>query len=84
MSEKTMFSTVLTIEGAARVYRNRGGDGLTATGLRRLVRAGEIPSRKVGAKYLIRGEDIERWLAGEDFTDSATPAPQGKIRRVEA
>lgn len=52
-------SQVLTIQAAAKLYE---GTSLTASAIRRLVRAGEIPSRKVGAKYLITAAAIENWL----------------------
>ena len=52
----------LTIEEAARQYE---GTALTATAIRRLVRSGEIASRKVGAKYLVTIPAIESWLNSE-------------------
>ena len=55
-------SEVLTIEAAARRYE---GTALTASAIRRLVRSGEIPSRKVGVKYLISIDAIEAWLKGD-------------------
>lgn len=50
---------VLTIAAAAKLYR---GTSLTESAIRRLVRSGGIPSRKVGAKYLITASAIENWL----------------------
>lgn len=52
-------SNVLTIEAAAKLYE---GTSLTQTAIRRLVRSGEIPSRRIGAKYLITAAAIENWL----------------------
>ena len=53
---------VLTIEEAARLYK---GTALTRTALRRLIVTGEIPHRRVSAKYLVTAAAIERWLQGE-------------------
>ena len=57
-----MRADVLTIAAAAKRYE---GTALTSTAIRRLVRSGEIPSQKVGAKYLLTAEAIEKWLKGE-------------------
>jgi excisionase family DNA binding protein len=54
-----MQSDVLTIEAAGKHYE---GTALTPSAIRRLVRSGEIPARKVGKKYLITIEAIENWL----------------------
>jgi len=54
-------SIALTIEAAGKMYSPH----LTSSAIRRLVRSGEIPSRKVGAKYLITAEAIENWLRGD-------------------
>lgn len=59
MTKSSQISNVLTIEAAAKLYE---GTSLTASAIRRLVRTGEIPSRKVGAKYLITAAAIENWL----------------------
>ena len=48
---------VFTINDAARHY-----PGITSSAFRRLVKSGELPSRKVGVKYLITPEAIEEWL----------------------
>lgn len=37
---------------------------LTKTALRRLVVTGEIPARRVGTKYLVSMDAIERYLEG--------------------
>ena len=52
-------SDVLTIEAAGKRYE---GTALTPSAIRRLVRSGEIPSRRLGAKYLITAAAIENWL----------------------
>ena len=60
-------SDVLTLKTAAERYKNTD---LTQTALRRAVITGQIPSRRVGAKYLILADNIEKWLRGEEITDS--------------
>ena len=55
-------SHVLTIETAAKRYE---GTALTASAIRRLVRSGEIPSCRIGTKYLITAAAIENWLNAE-------------------
>ena len=57
--QNSELSNVLTIEAAAKLYE---GTSLTHTAIRRLVRSGEIPSRRIGAKYLITAAAIENWL----------------------
>jgi len=69
-------SQVFTIDSAANFYR---GTALTATAIRRLVRSGEIPSKKVGAKFLITAAAIEHWLN----SDVCQKPSSGNIRQVE-
>ena len=57
--QNSELSNGLTIEAAAKLYE---GTSLTQTAIRRLVRSGEIPSRRIGAKYLITAAAIENWL----------------------
>ena len=57
--QNSELSNVLTIEAAAKLDE---GTALTQTAIRRLVRSGEIPSRRIGAKYLITAAAIENWL----------------------
>ena len=52
-------TNALTIDEAAKLYH---GTALKASAIRRAVRGGEIPSRKIGAKYLITISAIETWL----------------------
>lgn len=51
---------VLTIDNAAKMF-----PGLSASAIRRLVRSGEISSCRIGKKYLITVEGIEKFLRGE-------------------
>ena len=68
---------VLTIDAASRRF-----PGLSSSAIRRLVRSGEIPSRKVGVKYLLMPESIELWLKGSTTQAEKTDKASG-IRRVE-
>jgi len=69
-------SEVLTIDMAAKLY---AGTALTSSAIRRLVRSGEIPSRKIGAKYLLTSDAIECWLQGGNHhqKDTASQANGG-------
>ncbi len=69
-------AAVLSIDGAAKRY-----PGLTPSAIRRLVKSGEIPSRKIGVKFLVTPEAIETWLYGSS-QPTQTEAAQG-IRRLE-
>lgn len=55
------------------------GTALTRTGLRRLVVSGQLPSVRVGTKYLLDMEEIEAYLRGA--VPAAAPVPPG-IREV--
>ena len=74
-------SSVLTVATAAKLYANTA---LTASGIRRLVRSGEIASRKIGNRYLITAIAIENWLHN---TPASAPEQgelgHGHIRRVD-
>ena len=67
---------VLTIDEAARHF-----PGLTPTAIRRLVKTGEIPSRKIGSKFLITPEAVESWLSST--TPNEPESKRGVIRPVE-
>ena len=54
---------VLTIAQAAELYK---GTALTETAIRRLIKTGQLKSRRVGTKYLILESTIEEWLNGTD------------------
>jgi len=66
---------VLTLAEAGKRY---AGTALTKTAIRRLVVTGEIPSRRIGVKYLIPAEAIEKWLQGEQ----ATPENRRSIYKI--
>ena len=69
----------VTIKQAATHF---AGTGLTESAIRRAVVSGTIPSVRVGSKYLLLIENIERWLHGE-FQPKADSVYHGAgIRRV--
>jgi hypothetical protein len=67
----------VTIAQAADHY---AGTGLTRTAIRRAVLSGEVPSRRVGVKYLLTIEGIESWLTAPPV-QSEQPASES-IRRA--
>lgn len=57
-----------TIREAAEWFRaNDPGTALTKTAIRRLVRSGEVPSVRIGRKYLVNLEALESYLSGTDI-----------------
>ena len=70
-----------TVDQAAAWLREQDPEtALTKTALRRLVVTGQLPSVRVGLKYLISLETLEDYLAG------AVPLPiqaASNIRRIE-
>lgn len=67
-------------QAAAWLQENDPETALTKTALRRLVVTGQLPSVRVGQKYLISLETLEDYLAG------AVPLPiqaASNIRRIE-
>lgn len=72
-----------TIDQLAAYVRELDPDtALTKTALRRLVIAGEIPSRKIGQKYLVSVEAVTEYLTGAP-TMEVLPPQVGKIRPVQ-
>lgn len=54
-----------TIKEAALWFKSHDpGTALTETAIRRLVRSGEVPSVRVGRKYLVNLEALESYLTG--------------------
>ena len=71
-------------EGFKEIKLNDPGTALTKTALRRLVTTGEIPSVKIGTKYLFDLDMVERYLRGELQQTQREPEPpqRGIIRRI--
>lgn len=70
-----------TINEAAAFLREADPQtAVTRTGLRRLVTSGQIPSVRIGAKYLVDLDVLDSFLAGR----RCEPVSQdGAIRRLE-
>lgn len=67
-------------EAHAALLESDPGCCLTMTALRRKVVSGEVPSVRVGQKYLVDLDRLESALFGGSDVTEVTP---GKIRRVE-
>ena len=66
-------------EAAAFVRQADPGTALTKTALRRLVTSGQIPSVRVGAKYLVDLNVIDEFCSGQTVQ---APMGPGSIRRL--
>ena len=71
-------------EGFNEIKANDPGTALTKTALRRLVTTGEIPSVRIGTKYLFDLDMVEQYLRGELQQIQREPEPplRGVIRRI--
>lgn len=71
-----------TIREAAAHFRENDPDTcLTENAIRTLLRAGAVPSVRVGKKYLVSIESLEAYLTGD--TGPAKPSkPQAKPKKV--
>ena len=76
--EKRSIIEVLTIPQTAKRYAETG---LTESAIRRLAKTGEIPSRRIGVKYLIPTESLEAWLRGDKVKHDNQE--EANIRRVK-
>lgn len=75
------------IEEAFReIQANDPCTALTKTALRRLVTTGQLPSVKIGTKYLIDLDAVDRYFRGELSQNRQEPEPpqRGVIRRIGA
>ena len=68
----------------AEIKESDPGTDLTETALRCLVTTGVVPSTRIGAKYLVDLDEVERYLRGELQQIQREPEPPqyGTIRRV--
>ena len=58
-----LLNKIRTIDDAYEELKKADpGSSITRSGLRRLVVTGRIPSMKLGAKYLLNLEDVERFF----------------------
>lgn len=71
-------------EGYREIRESDPGTALTKTALRRLVTTGEIPSVRIGTKYLFDLDAVERYLRGElkIVQREPEPPPRSVIRRI--
>lgn len=71
-------------EAAAYVLERDPETALTPTAVRRLVVSGQIPSVRIGAKYLVALEALDAYLSGEiQQPASVSPQRTGSIRKLE-
>lgn len=65
------------------IKRQDPGTALTRTALRRLVTSGEIPSVRIGRKYLVDLDTVWGFLRGECVRELPAQVQQyGQIRRI--
>lgn len=71
-----------TIDAAAAYLKEQDPDtALTKSALRRLVNTGEVPSVRVGIRYLINLDNLERYMRGE-LAGQPAATPTGVIHRI--
>lgn len=72
-----------TIREAAAYFREKDPQTcLTETAIRTLLRTGDVPSVRVGKKYLVTVEALEAYLSGETMPMVQMPPPQSKQNKV--
>lgn len=80
MSNRDVLNVQQTVERA-----RTEGLPLSEYTLRRAIRSGAIPCRRVGKKYLVYWPNVTRWMTCADGADN-TPLPSTEssgIRRLE-
>lgn len=72
-------------EGFKEIKANDPDTALTKTALRRLVITGQIPSVKIGTKYLIDMDVVDQYFRGElqQLHGEPEPPQYGTIRRLK-
>ena len=76
---------VRTIDGAVAYFKEQDPEtALTKTAIRRLVVTGEVPSSRIGTKYLVDLDILEE-IFSTGTKPQAAPLPEvvGGIRRIE-
>ncbi|MDE7219771.1 MAG: helix-turn-helix domain-containing protein [Oscillospiraceae bacterium] len=72
-----------TIKEATAYFREKDPQtSLTETAIRMLLRSGAVPSVKVGKKYLVTLEVLERYLTGEIAPMQQEGIPNSKASKV--
>ncbi len=71
-------------EGFREIQTRDPNTALTKTALRRLVTTGQIPSVKIGTKYLIDLDTVDKYFHGElqPIQKDFPPPQRGVIRRL--
>jgi len=73
-----------TIREAAVYFReNDPGTCLTEAAIRTLLRTGAVPSVRVGKKYLVTLEALEKYLAGEAESTKAEAPKALQVWRIK-
>lgn len=65
-------------------WANQDGFPLTEYGLRLLIKQGKVPTRRIGAKYLIYYPNLQRFLTCEDGQDNPVPTTTTERRFFHA
>ncbi len=74
----------IVTEAYAELKKEDPNTSLTLTGLRRLVRSGEIPTIKVGRKSLIDYDKLVQYLSGDWTVEKEDTDPEvGVIRKAD-
>lgn len=73
-------------EGFREIREKDPNTALTKTALRRLVTTGQIPSVKIGTKYLFDLDAVDRFFQGElrQLQEEPERTQYGKIRSIGA
>ena len=73
----------LIAEAHAQLKQDDPGTAITLCGLRRMVKAGDIPVIRMGKKFLINYDWLLQYLqTGSCNSDPVTPMELGTIRKI--
>ncbi len=72
-------------DGFKEIKANDPNTALTKTALRRLITTGVVPHVKIGTKYLVDMDVLERYLCNDSpmIKDHTVSPATGIVRRVE-
>lgn len=73
----------IVTEAYAELKKDDPYTALTLTGLRRMVRSGEIPTISVGRKKLIDYDKLIQYLSGEAAGETEEMSKYGVIRKAD-
>jgi hypothetical protein len=63
---KKMESTLLDVEAATALLRERGALSASITFVRMLIKRKQVVFRRIGKRHYIQRESLDRWLAESD------------------